>query len=132
MAIPVPAVNPVSTSGDPFTPAAPGWMCARIAVLPAGKPLIVTLKSAVAEVMFPPLSLTVLIVITAVPCPPASAPVTGGVSFAVVRLTVKTVGGLVGDVADLLPHAAVPMARIAVATARRFIALLLVGYQCQG
>jgi len=99
-----------------LTPAAPGWMCATFAWLPAGKLFNDTLKSMVfaAELM----------VMTAVPRPVLSAFVIGGTSFCADSCTVKIVR-LLGVVGELLPQPAAPIARILTAIANRFIAVLL-------
>src|SRR5438105_12642419 len=52
-------------------------MCAPVSVVPAGKPVSVTVKSAVDAVMLPAASLVLCIVTVTVPLPDASAFVVG-------------------------------------------------------
>src|SRR5215213_6750888 len=91
-----PGCNARFTTGLPFVPAAPGWMCARFTVEPAGNPPSVTAKFAVADVTLPALSRVVFMVTVTVPLTADSALVTGGTSFDGDRLAVKI--GLVDGV----------------------------------
>src|ERR1044071_7774348 len=90
--------------------------------VPAGNPVRVTTKVAVPDVMLPAESFVTSNVIVAVPLPVDSALLTGGTSFAGLRVAVNVglVGGLFDGEFDEL-HAAVPMAMAATRTVRRFI-----------
>src|SRR5687768_1999179 len=114
------AVSPVSTSGLPFTPAAPGWIWAARATVPAGNPDTCAEKFAVpGPVTTPALSRGTVMVIVAVPRASRSAFDTGGTSLLAANATVKTTGPSDGSV-GLSPHAA-PRIASAAMIAYRFM-----------
>src|SRR5262249_54375573 len=76
-----PAAKPRFQTTPPATPAAPGWICAPVKVVPAGNPDSVTVKSAVAAVTLPDASFVGCTVTVTVPLPVTSPPTTAVVSF---------------------------------------------------
>src|SRR6185295_16231095 len=120
-----PAVSPRLTTTPPLTPTAPGWICDAVIVVLGGRPVRLTVKSAVAAVICPPATV-VLNTIVAVPRAPDSALVIGGTSFAADIAAVNVGFVAVGAVGLSLPH---PATSRLTATARagdqRFIGLLL-------
>src|SRR4051812_17942582 len=100
-------------------------MCAMLMVDPAGNPVRLTTKVAVAAVMFPLPSFVVTSVIDALPCTVDSPFATGGTSFAGESWAVNVglVGVVDGDVEELL-HAAAARATATARTDRRFIVRL--------
>src|SRR5688572_25684045 len=77
-----PLPRPVLTAIPPVAPAAPGWMCAPVNTVFAGKPVIVTTNSDdVTPVIALAESLVTLIVKFITPVALESAFVTGGTSF---------------------------------------------------
>src|SRR5215475_2070146 len=76
-----PAAKARFQTTPPATPAAPGWICAPVSVVPAGNPDSVTVKSAVAAVTLPDASFVACTVTATVPLPVTSPPTTAVVSF---------------------------------------------------
>src|SRR5262249_52689331 len=76
-----PAAKPRFQTTPPATPAAPGWICAPVRVVPAGNRWSVTVKSAVAAVTLPDASFVGCIVTVTVPLPETSPPTTAVVSL---------------------------------------------------
>src|SRR5436190_320168 len=87
-------------------------MCAAVSVVPAGKPVNVPEKSAVAAVTLPAASFVRLNVIVIVPEPVDSALLNAGTSFAGDNCAVKSALAVlllfVVEGVVLLPHAAAP------------------------
>src|SRR6185503_852765 len=120
-----PATSARLTRTEPFTPAAPSWMCERLIGVPAGRLEMGTVKSAVAAVICPPTTV-VLNVIDEVPVPPASAPTIAGFSLFPDNVAVNFGCVAEGAVGVSSPHpAASRLTVMARAADQRFIRLLL-------